>query len=60
MLKDSEESSVSEIAERMNKKPGDVSTYKKRLMQAGVIEETGKSKVTFAIPMFREFLEEQE
>ena len=60
MLKDSEESSVSEIAERMNKKPGYVSTYKKRLMQAGVIEETGKSKVAFAIPMFRDFLEEQE
>ncbi len=60
MLIDQDSSSVSDIAARMMKTPGYVSTYKKRLLQAGVIEEAGRSKVTFAIPMFREFLEENE
>lgn len=59
MLADEECSSISDIAERMGKSAGYVATYKKRLLQAGVIEEAQRAKVTFAIPMFREFLDEQ-
>ena len=59
MLQDEYSSSVSDIASRMGKTPGYLSTYKKRLMQAGVVEETERSRLVFSIPMFRDFVSEQ-
>ena len=58
MLADKEYSSITDIAARIGKTPGYASTYKKRLLQAGVIEEVQRSKVSFAIPMFRGYLED--
>ena len=57
MLDDEAESSISDIAKRLGKTAGYASTYKRRLMQAGIIEETGRAKVRFSIPKFREYME---
>ena len=58
MLLDGESSRVTDIAQRMNKSSGYVSTYKTRLLRAGVIEEVSAGAVTFSIPELREYLAE--
>lgn len=47
------------IAKRTNRSSSWVSTYKKRLLEAGVIEETRPGCYSFALPGFDEYLEEQ-
>ena len=59
MLPDTESSKVSDIAKRLGKSSGYASTYKKRLLQAGIIEETHRSQISFAMPLFRDYLQEQ-
>lgn len=58
MLEDPKESVLKDIAQRMNKTPGYVSAYKKRLLVDGVIEEHPGKTFSIAIPSFREYLQE--
>lgn len=58
MLPDEEDSRLTDIAERMGKTTGYASTYKNRVLKAGVIEEHANGTVAFAIPAFRRFLSE--
>ena len=53
---DVSENRVSDIAARMNKTAGYVSSYKLRALEAGVIEETPGKTLMFSIPFFREYL----
>ena len=59
MLSDTGSSKVSDIAKRLGRSSGYASTYKKRLLRAGIIEETQRSRISFAMPLFREYLKEQ-
>lgn len=58
MLKDEKSSKTTEIATRIKMTTGNVSTYKKRLLEQGVIEETRRGEVRFALPFLREYLPE--
>lgn len=58
MAQDDGPSSTSEIAERMGKGVGYAGTYRARLLEAQVIEESGYGRVDFAIPYLREYLRE--
>lgn len=58
MLADTGASRLSDVARRMGVKSNYASSYKKRLLMAGVIEEQG-SLLRFAIPGFRTYLAEQ-
>lgn len=44
------------IAERLGRSSSYVSTYKKRLLEAGVIEEPERGAFAFALPGFREYV----
>lgn len=57
MLPDNEESSVSEVAQRMNVKYNYAANYRRRLLAQGVIDEPATGVVRFAIPGFREYVE---
>lgn len=59
MLADDNRSRISDVAERMNKTPGYVSTYKTRMLKAGIIEEEANGMFSFAIPAFRAYLQEE-
>ena len=59
MLPDRHESRLADIAERLGKGSNYVSTYKRRLVEQGVITELGRGVVTFDLPGFREYLEER-
>ena len=56
MLEDDDSSSISQIAERLGKTAGHTSTYKKRMLQAGIIKENAGHTFAFAMPRFREYL----
>lgn len=56
MLKDEKESALKDIAARMHKTPGYASTYKKRLLIDGIIEENPGKTISIAIPSFRDYL----
>lgn len=58
MLEDSGPSRGSEIAKRLGKKTNYVSTYKRRLLKQGIIEELPDSTFEICIPFFREYLRE--
>ena len=57
MLPDRETSLRKDLAERLGKGPSHVSTYKKRLLEAGVIDEPRPGCFRFALPGFRQYLE---
>ena len=59
MLEDVRESQLVEIAARLGEKSNYVSTYKRRLLEQGIIGERGRSAVAFELPGFREYLAEQ-
>lgn len=46
----------SDLTQRLSKSSGYISTYKKRLLEAGVIEESGFGVFRFALPGFRDYL----
>lgn len=46
----------SDLTQRLNKSSGYISTYKKRLLEAGVIEEPEPGVFRFALPGFRDYL----
>lgn len=56
MLEDEKLSRTTKIAARIGMSTGNVSTYKKRLLEQGVIEEVRRGKVKFALPYLREYL----
>ena len=58
MLQDEKSSRTAEIASRIKMTTGNVSTYKKRLLEQGVIEESRRGEVRFALPHLREYLPE--
>ena len=59
MLADTRESRLSDIASRMGEASNYTSTYKRRLIEQGVIGERGSSYVSFELPGFREYLEDR-
>ena len=56
MLPESSGRNLSEIAKIMGKGVNYASIYKKRLLKRGVIEEAAGGSLTFAIPLFGEYL----
>lgn len=48
-----------DLKERLGKPSSHVSTYKKRLLEAGAIEETRRGVLRFALPGLREYLRTQ-
>lgn len=56
---DAEEIRISDIQQRIGATSSYTQTYKRRLIQSGIIEQTGRGKVRFAIPFLREYLNEQ-
>lgn len=56
MLLDDGESSRADLMRRLDKPSAHISTYKKRLIQDGVIGETPEGNLRFALPGFREYL----
>lgn len=60
MSKDAHESGTSEIASRLGATAAYVQTYKRRLMQTGVIYQPRRGKVDFAVPYLKEYLIETE
>ena len=60
MLPDKENSRLVDIARRMGKGTNYASTYKTRLLKHGVIEEGARGTVSFAVPFFREYLQQRE
>ena len=49
-----------EIAQRTGRTTNWISTYRKRLLEAGVIEEPRRGMYSFALPGFGDYLAEQE
>lgn len=60
MLPDKHGSRLAEIARRMDRTTGYASTYKRRLLKLGVINESVGGVLDFELPMLREFLLEVE
>ena len=58
MLPDTAESRLTDVAARMKKTTGYASTYKTRLLDAGVIEEHENNSFSFVMPAFKAYLEE--
>lgn len=56
MTLDAEVTSRTDLMKRLGKPSGHISTYKKRLIQSGVIGETLEGGFHFALPGFREYL----
>ncbi len=59
MLPDQETSTLKDLGQRLGRSSGHVSTYKKRLLRAGVLTTVGRGRVRFALPGLREALEEE-
>jgi len=48
-----------DVGARTGMSSGNVSTYKKRLLERGVIDEVGRGSFRFALPFMREYLQER-
>lgn len=59
MLQDEGPSTLGEIAQRMGKKSNYASSYKRRLLKQGIIEDLGGGGLDIALPFFREYLLEK-
>ena len=57
MLDDKEYSNISDIASRMDVSPKYAGIYRKRLIEQGIIDSSGYGKVSFSLPMFREYFQ---
>ena len=60
MAIDDKESSVDDIALRLEKNASYIQTYKRRLIQSGIIENTSRGKVSFAVPYLKDYIREQD
>ena len=56
MSVDADVSRVSDLSERMNAKADYIQIYKRRLLDAGVIEQCGRGLLRFAVPYLRDSL----
>ncbi|MDO4665420.1 MAG: ATP-binding protein [Actinomycetaceae bacterium] len=56
MAQDKGESAIGEVAERLNISPQQANNYRLRLLEAGMIVQTGYGKIGFALPFLREYL----
>ena len=56
MAKDPGASRISRIAERMGVSQSYAQTYKKRMLEAGLIEQDSRGGVRFAVPMLKDYL----
>jgi len=56
MLEDEKESRMADIVKRLNVSSSYASHYKRRLIERGIISETGRGKVEFNMPVFRDLL----
>lgn len=59
MLVDAEESRLADIASRLGEASNYTSTYKRRLIEQGVIGERGPSYVAIELPGFRAYLQDK-
>lgn len=59
MAIDEKQTSRADLMERLKKSSSHISTYKKRLLEAGVIEEPQPGTFRFSLPGFREFIKER-
>lgn len=57
MLEDEDSSRLSDVARRMGKSNSYASSYRLRLLNQGVIDETLTGRLFFALPFFREWLQ---
>ena len=60
MAEDDETSNISDIICRLGWASSAVQTYKRRLIQAGIVEQKRRGTVCFAVPYLREYLREME
>lgn len=60
MAQDNGASKISDIAKRLKQSPQYTNNYRKRLLEAEMIVETGKGEIDFALPHLREYLREHE
>lgn len=60
MSEDEGSSRMRDIAERMDRAQDYAQKYRRRLIDAGVIEAVGHGYVAFAVPYLREYLRERE
>ena len=58
MLEDDGPSETAALAKRLGKSASHVSMYRKRLLEQGIIENVGRTRVKFALPLIREYLPE--
>lgn len=58
MLEDERFSTLDDLAERTGMTTGNASTYKRRLLEQGVIDVASRNELCFALPYLREFLPE--
>ena len=58
MLEDDKASRMADISKRIGKPSNYTSTYKSRLLRAGVIEEQARGVLVFSLPGLREYLAE--
>ncbi len=56
MAEDEEEAEISAVISRLNCSSSLAQTYKRRLMQAGIIHQPRRGCVAFAVPYLREYL----
>ena len=59
MLPDANGSTLTSVAERLGRKTNYTSTFKRRLLQQGIIGERPGNRFDFGIPLMREFFAEQ-
>lgn len=60
MTRDEDASTMLDIAERMGVTRDYAQKYRRRLIDAGVIEQAGRGRVAFAVPYLADYLREQE
>ena len=60
MLPDKNESSISDIIARLGCNANHAGQYRLRLIKQGVIEEYGRGKVQFVMPLLKEFLKKRQ
>jgi hypothetical protein len=58
MVPDRQGSAISDIQERMNVSQGYAQTYRKRLIDSGIIASARRGKLEFIVPYLREYLKE--
>jgi hypothetical protein len=59
MAEDEKESEPASLAARMGVTSSYIQTYKRRLLQTGIIEQPARGKLRFAVPYLRDYLVEQ-